>query len=91
LVKKYWPDYIIRLNSGVHLVLEVKGKDAHVDKTKRRFLDEWIKAVNAHGGFGSWAWSVSRDPADVSEIIELQLRSGASAQLMLCRCRQARS
>jgi type III restriction enzyme len=69
LIKKYWPDYIIRLNGGVHLVLEVKGIDAQVDKTKRRFLDEWIRAVNAHGGFGSWAWAVSRDTADVSGII----------------------
>jgi type III restriction enzyme len=69
LIKKYWPDYIIRLNNGVHLVLEVKGIDAQVDKTKRRFLDEWIRAVNAHGGFGSWAWAVSRDTADVSGII----------------------
>ena len=70
LIKKYWPDYIIRLNGGVHLVLEVKGKDAQVDKTKRRFLDEWVRAVNAHGGFGSWAWAVSRDTADVSGLIE---------------------
>ena len=70
LVKKYWQDYIIRLNSGVYLVLEVKGKDAQVDKTKRRFLDEWIRAVNAHGCFGTWTWAVSRDTADVSGIIE---------------------
>lgn len=44
--------------------------DAQVDKTKRRFLDEWVRAVNAHGGFGTWTWAVSRDTADVSGIIE---------------------
>jgi hypothetical protein len=44
---------------------EVKGKDAQVDKTKRRFLDEWAKAVNAHGGFGTWCGDISRDAADV--------------------------
>ena len=41
-----------------------------MDKTKRRFLDEWVRAVNAHDGFGTWAWAVSRDTADVSGIIE---------------------
>jgi hypothetical protein len=33
------------------------------------FLDEWVKAVNQHGGFGTWQWAVSRDPADVAGII----------------------
>ncbi|MCX6677280.1 MAG: AAA family ATPase [Methanothrix sp.] len=73
LVKKYWLDYIIHLNGDVHLVLEVKGIDAHVDKTKRRFLDERVRAMNAHGGFGKWGWAVSRDTADVSGIIEKSL------------------
>ena len=45
------------------LVLETKGQDSEQDRTKRRFLDEWITAVNAHGGFGRWAGDVSRAPA----------------------------
>jgi hypothetical protein len=28
------------------------------------------QAVNQHGGFGIWQWSVSKDPADVAEILE---------------------
>jgi type III restriction enzyme len=40
------------------------------DKTKREFLDQWVKAVNEHGGFGKWDWAVSRRPGDVTEIIE---------------------
>ena len=61
VVRKYRPDYIIRLKTGRCLVLEVKGQDNEQNKTKRRFLDEWIQAVNAHGGFGSWCWDVSKD------------------------------
>ncbi|MBC8394995.1 MAG: DEAD/DEAH box helicase family protein [Deltaproteobacteria bacterium] len=70
VVRKYRPDFIIRLTSGKHLVLETKGQDTQRDKTKRRFLDEWVKAVNEHGGFGKWTWAVSKNPADVKGIIE---------------------
>ena len=31
---------------------------------------ECVKAVNQHGGFGIWQWSVLKDPADVAERLE---------------------
>lgn len=70
VVQKYWPDFIILLKTGSLLVLETKGQDSQRDKTKRGFLDEWMKAVNEHGGFGKWQWAVSKNPADVKNIIE---------------------
>jgi type III restriction enzyme len=69
VVRKYWPDFIIRLTDGTHLVLETKGQETQQDKTKREFLSEWVRAVNDHGGFGKWRSAVSRNPADVKEII----------------------
>jgi len=36
---------------------------------KRRFLDDWVKAVNEHGGFGAWAWEVSKNPGDIRDLI----------------------
>jgi len=75
VVKKYWPDFIIRLANGVHLILEVKGKDSQQDRTKRKFMDEWIKAVNNDGRFGTWAWAVSFSPANVTGIIDKAVRS----------------
>jgi type III restriction enzyme len=69
VVHKYRPDFIIRLKNGNFLVLETKGQDTDQDKTKRAFLDEWIKAVNKHGGFGHWEWAVSRQPGDVVDIL----------------------
>jgi type III restriction enzyme len=53
VVRKYRPDFLIRLASGKHVILEVKGQDTEQDQVKRRFLDEWVRAVNVHGGFGS--------------------------------------
>ena len=69
VVKKYRPDFLIRLATGKMLVLEVKGQDTQQNKTKRQFLAEWVKAVNEHGGFGQWAWDVSFDPADIRGLL----------------------
>ena len=70
VVHKYRPDFIIRLKIGRFLVLETKGQETDQDKTKRTFLDEWVKGVNEHGGFGKWQCGVSKNPADVARILE---------------------
>jgi type III restriction enzyme len=38
------------------------------DKVKRRYLDEWTYAVNAHGGFGVWSWAVTHKPGEIRDI-----------------------
>jgi type III restriction enzyme len=69
IVHKYYPDFIIKLKTCDFLVLEIKGEETEKDKTKRNFLDEWVRAVNEHGGFGKWKWAVSRHPGDVGGIL----------------------
>ena len=70
---KYRPDFLIRLKNGEMLVLETKGQDSQQDRTKREFLDEWVKAVNQYGGFGKWKWAVSTHPKDVSGMLGSEL------------------
>jgi type III restriction enzyme len=70
VIRKFRPDYLVRLARGKMLVLEVKGQDSQEQQTKREFLDEWIRAVNGDGGFSTWAADVSRHPADIHEILE---------------------
>lgn len=70
VIRKYYPDFIIKLTNGTHLVLETKGQDNDQHRTKRAFLDEWCRAVNQHGGFGKWQWAVSFDPNDIDVIIK---------------------
>jgi type III restriction enzyme len=70
VIRKYWPDFLIRLKNGRMLVLEVKGQDSAENQTKREFLDEWVRAVNAHGAFGRWSWAVSQSIGDLSDILE---------------------
>jgi type III restriction enzyme len=69
VVRKYRPDFLIRMKNGTTLVLEVKGQGAAQHQTKRKFLDEWVRAVNEHGGFGRWSWAVSRHPSDVAGLL----------------------
>ncbi len=76
-VRKYRPDFLIRLSSGGMLVLEMKGRIREHDETKHRFLNEWIGAVNAHGGFGRWSWDVSRNPAGVRDILAKHAKRNA--------------
>lgn len=69
-MRKYRPDFLIQLANETMLVLEVKGQDNEENKAKRSSLDEWVKAVNQHGGFGKWAWDVSLTPSDIFEKLE---------------------
>lgn len=69
VVRKYYPDFIIRLRNGDFLILEIKGQDTDIARTKRSYLQEWIKAVNNHGGFGIWREAISFDPNDLSGIL----------------------
>lgn len=75
VILKYRPDFLIKLVNGKMLVLEVKGEDNQKNRSKRKALDEWVSAVNGHGGFGKWAWDVSFNPADVIDILDKHNRS----------------
>jgi type III restriction enzyme len=66
---KFRPDFLIRLKNGVTLVLETKGHFSAKDDAKRKYLAEWISAVNAHRGFGQWTSDLALKPSDVPKII----------------------
>ncbi len=67
--RRYIPDFIVRLANGKTLALEIKGTDSPQNKAKREALDEWVRAINAAGGFGQWSWDVAFDPAQVHDIV----------------------
>jgi len=76
VVRKYRPDFLVRLVSGEMLILETKGQDTEQDRVKRRYLDEWVQAVNAHGGFGRWARDVAYHPGEIKDILLKHATSG---------------
>ena len=69
IVKKYRPDFLVRMKSGEMLVLETKGQQAEADNAKHDYMRGWISAVNQHGGFGQWAFAVSSQPSDIKDIL----------------------
>ena len=69
VVRKYRPDFVVRLKNGGMLILETKGQATEQDTIKSRYLDEWIQAVNTHGGFGRWRWAVTKNPGEIREIL----------------------
>jgi type III restriction enzyme len=67
---KFRPDYLVRLASGATVIVETKGQDTEQDRTKRRYLDEWVRAVNTQGGFGAWKSGVCFNPADLPRLVQ---------------------
>lgn len=73
--RNFVPDYLLRLNNGKTLVLEVKGVDSEQNHAKRAAMHTWVQAVNEEGGFGQWCFDVVFEPAKTRDII-LQHASG---------------
>lgn len=69
VVRKYYPDFIVQLQNDEYLILETKGRDSDLVRTKQAYLQEWVKAVNNHGGFGVWHETISYHPNDLKEIL----------------------
>lgn len=70
IIHRYWPDFIVKLSNDTYLILEVKGVDSQQNRTKRKFMDEWVNAVNTHGGLGFWQWAVSMNPSNIPDVIK---------------------
>ena len=81
VVRKYRPDFLVRLTNGVRLVLETKGRESEQDRVKRCCLNEWAAAVNAHGGFGEWRAATAKTPGEIRDILPLAGHSPWRASL----------
>ncbi len=68
-VRKYYPDYLIRFRNGKTLVLEIKGQPNDESRAKRAALGQWVKAVNAKGGFGLWCEDIADRTSKVHDIL----------------------
>ena len=68
-VRKYYPDFIIHLQSDNFLVLEAKEQLSEQDRAKRHALEQWGQAVNECGGFDRRSCGVAASPGAVKEIL----------------------
>ena len=73
VVRKYRPDFLVRLADGTMLILETKGEETEQDKVKQRYLEEWVQAVNTHGGFGYWRCAVVKGVGEVRDVLSFAI------------------
>ncbi|MCK6555103.1 DEAD/DEAH box helicase family protein [Candidatus Binatia bacterium] len=73
----YLPDYLVRLSSGVTLLLEIKGYEDNHDRAKHQAARRWVAAVNNWGREGRWGLHVCRDP----QVLGRELEHLASGQM----------
>ena len=83
--RAYEPDFIIRLSSGLHVVLEIKGAPDPDADAKHQAARRWVEAVNNWRQLGEWEFLVCRDPQQLGREIEdliaerdARLRKGAA-------------
>ena len=66
----YIPDYLVRLASGVTLILEIKGYEDDQDRAKHQAAQRWKAAVNRWGQLGPWDFHVCRNPQMLGRELE---------------------
>lgn len=66
----YVPDFIVKLENDIQLILEIKGQKNEQNHQKHKALAEWVETVNVDKRFGRWEWGVAYDPKDVATIIK---------------------
>jgi len=66
---RYRPDFVVKLESGVTLVIEGKGRKTEKDDAKLTAARRWIEAVNAWGRLGPWGFGLVFKEAEVSPLL----------------------
>lgn len=71
IIRRFKPDYIVRLTNGDHLILVLAKKrvQAPISIPKQQ-LDQWVEAVNNHKQEQHWDWHFLRSSRDLGRILE---------------------
>jgi type III restriction enzyme len=69
IVRRYRPDYLIALADGTLLILETKGQVTEDALAKKAAAEEWVDAVNAMGGFGTWRYELCDKPQRILDVL----------------------
>ena len=69
VVKKYRPDFLIRLKNGKMLVLEVKGQDTSRTRPSGPSWTSGAGPSTRRAASAVWEWDVSFEPSDLQEVL----------------------
>jgi type III restriction enzyme len=67
--RKYLPDFLVELENGAHLIVEIKGQagDAAI---KKAAAERWCRAVNNDGRYGNWAYHLCFGAAELKHMLD---------------------
>jgi len=67
--RKYYPDFVVDLEEGDHLIVEIKGQlgDAML---KKAAAERWCRAVTNDGQYGRWTYYLCFGPGEMKEALE---------------------
>jgi type III restriction enzyme len=68
-LRKYLPDFVVRLAGGDYLVVEIKGQvgDAMI---KKAAAERWCRAVSNDGRLGSWRYALCFGAGDLQTVLD---------------------
>jgi type III restriction enzyme len=74
----YEPDFLVKLASGMTLIVEIKGQFHEETEMKHQAADQWLRAVNRWGQLGRWDFLVCRDPQQLGAMLAERLGKAAA-------------
>jgi type III restriction enzyme len=72
----YVPDFLAQLDGDDcrHVIVETKGHDERLPE-KKAAAERWVRAINADGRYGKWAYLPLQNHAAIAEEIQIKLNS----------------
>jgi type III restriction enzyme len=67
---RYRPDFVVRLTTGLVVLLEGKGNPDEKDDAKATAARRWVEAVNTWGGLGHWVHAICYDASALALQLE---------------------
>ncbi len=65
----YIPDFIVALDIGLNLIIEIKGQYNDDSDIKAKAAERWVDAVNALGDKGLWQYVVAKELTELPVIL----------------------
>ena len=70
LPARYVPDFIVVTDTGVHVIVEIKGQVTDDADVKAKAAQRWVKAVNRLGQHGAWHYLLVTDPGKLGNMLD---------------------
>ena len=77
--RAYEPDFVVRLQDGSHLLLEIKGAQQAETPAKHEAARRWVQAVNRWGKLGRWDFLACYEPQQLLQMLKALAAKSATA------------